>query len=208
MKTKVQLSPLISCLLLVVLMVACGQARKEAHSILPSGMNLRVGDVVFRRGGGFESHAVVSLDAHGQFSHVGIVVDTLGRRMVVHAVPGEPDFEGDEDRVKLDEVDTFFSSVYANKGAVMRGRDSIVARRAADVALGVYRRRVLFDHAYDSADTTKMYCTELVMYAYERAGVRLVTSAPHGVSLPVVTSDIFFPSDVYESKWLDRVIDF
>ena len=197
-------------LILVALFVTvgCHSGSQVSRCILPDSVSLRVGDVVFRRGGGFESHAVVTLDAHGKYSHVGIVVDTLGKLMVVHAVPGEPDFEGDEDRVKLDEVSTFFSSIYANKGAVARGCDSVKSRRAAIVALDVFRRRLLFDHSYDSSDTTKMYCTELVMYAYDRAGVQLVTSDPHSVTLPVLQSDIYFPSDVYESEWLRPVACF
>lgn len=196
--------------MLVVLFVtvACHNGSKLSRCILPDSVSVRVGDVVFRCGGGFESHAVVTLDDHGKYSHVGIVVDTLGKLMVVHAVPGEPDFEGDEDRVKLDEVTTFFSSVYANKGAVMRGQDSLAARRAASVALDVFRRHLLFDHDYDYQDTTKMYCTELVMYAFDRVGVRLVKTEPHSVSLPVVQSDIYFPSDVYESDWLRPVASF
>ena len=204
---KIRQLPILMIVVLFVT-VACHSGSKSPRCTLPDSVSLQVGDVVFRRGGGFESHAVVSLDAHGKYSHVGIVVDTLGKLMVVHAVPGEPDFEGDEDRVKLDEVSTFFSSIYANKGAVARGRDSVKARRAAIVALDVFRRKLLFDHSYDSSDTTKLYCTELVMYAYDRAGVRLVASEPHSVTLPVVQSDIYFPSDVYESDWLRPIASF
>ena len=195
-------------LVVVVMMIACVSERKAPRCMLPKSAELHTGDVVFRRGGEFESHAVISLDAHGQYSHVGIVVDTLGREMLVHAVPGEPDFEGDEDRVKLDEVEKFFSSIYANKGAVMRCQDSLKASVAADVALSVYRRGVLFDHDYEIGDTTKMYCTELVMYAYQRAGLNLVSNAPHGISLPLVQTDVYFPSDVYESKWLRTIVSF
>ena len=200
----------LSFLILVALFVTvgCHSGSQMSRCILPDSVSLRVGDVVFRRGGGFESHAVISLDAHGQYSHVGIVVDTLGRKMIVHAVPGEPDFEGDEDRVKLDEVEKFFSSIYANKGAVMRCQDSLKASVAADVALSVYRRGVLFDHDYEIGDTTKMYCTELVMYAYQRAGLNLVSNAPHGISLPLVQTNVYFPSDVYESKWLRTIVSF
>ena len=179
-----------------------------SQSILPAACRLSPGDVVFRRGGGVTSHAVLLADGGGVYSHVGIVVDSCGVAMIVHAVPGEPDFEGDEDRVKLDEVEKFFSSIYANKGAVMRCQDSLKASVAEDVALSVYRRGVLFDHDYEIGDTTKMYCTEVVMYAYQRAGLNLVSNAPHGISLPLVQTDVYFPSDVYESKWLRTIVSF
>ena len=62
------------------------------RSILPETVELRAGDVVFRRGGGLTSRAVLMADAQGQYSHIGIVVDSAGQKMIVHAVPGEPDF--------------------------------------------------------------------------------------------------------------------
>ena len=186
------------------------RGRQEGGSILPEGVTLCEGDIVFRRGGGLESHAVMMMDVDGNYSHVGIVVDTLGRLMVCHAVPGEPDFEGDPDRVKLDDVQTFFSSVYASCGEVMRLRgDSLSPRQAARKALEVYRRGVLFDHAYDSEDTTKMYCTELVMYAYERNGIQLVQpEVPHEVEIPLLTASVFYPSDIAKSRLLSSITQF
>ena len=44
------------------------------------------------------SQAVLLAEKDGAYSHTGIVVDSAGVLMIVHAVPGEPDFEGDEDR--------------------------------------------------------------------------------------------------------------
>ena len=186
------------------------RGRQEGASILPEGVALREGDIVFRRGGGLESHAVLMMDRGGNYSHVGIVVDTLGKLMICHAVPGEPDYEGDPDRVKLDDVEKFFSSVYASCGEVMRLRgDSLSPRLAARKALEAYRRGVLFDHAYDAEDTTKMYCTELVMYAYERSGIQPVQpKVPHEVEIPLLTASVFYPSDIAKSRLLSSMIQF
>ena len=85
-------------------MLSCSGEGREPVCLMPDTTVVRAGDIVFRRGGGFTSHAVVTLDARGYYSHVGMVVDTAGRMMVVHAVPGEPDYEGDPDRVKLDSL--------------------------------------------------------------------------------------------------------
>ena len=187
---------------------SCGETEQGTRCILPDSIELQTGDVVFRMGSGIESHAVRMMDADGDYSHVGIVVDTMGRKMVVHAVPGEPDFEGDVDRVKLDEVQTFFSVIHAGKGEITRIDDELAARCAAQVALNVFRRGVFFDHDYDSADTTRMYCTELVMYVYECAGLRLVTSKPHEVELPLLHAEVYYPSDVYHSRQLKSVAKF
>lgn len=178
------------------------------HSLLPADCQLREGDVVFRRGGGFTSHVVLAADVDGNYSHLGIVVDSAGVKMIVHAVPGEHDFEGDVDRVKMDLPDRFFSTEYAIVGEVCRPRDAVIARRAAEVAVRLYRKGVLFDHSYDDTDTTKMYCTELVVYAFRQAGYDLVGKERHLVDLPIVKASCIFPSDVYSSSFLKSIYMF
>ena len=81
--------------------VACS-GEDAPHSLLPDGSDLRPGDLLFRRGTSMASRGVVLADGNGRYSHVGIVVDSAGTMMVVHAVPDEPDYEGDPDRVKMD----------------------------------------------------------------------------------------------------------
>jgi Orthopoxvirus protein of unknown function (DUF830). len=77
-------------------------------AVLPADSLLREGDVVFRRGAGLISRAVLAADEDGQFSHIGIVVRNGNNWMVVHAVPGEPEFKGDSDRVKMEPIASFF----------------------------------------------------------------------------------------------------
>lgn len=55
---------------------------------MPDDCQLKTGDVVFRRGSGLTSHVVLAADVNGNYSHLGIVVDSAGIKMVVHAVPG------------------------------------------------------------------------------------------------------------------------
>ena len=155
-------------------------------SILPAECELREGDVVFRRGGGLTSHIVLMADVNGNYSHIGIVVDSAGQKMIVHAVPGEPDFEGDVDRVKMDAPERFFSTEFTLIGEVCRPKDSLIAARAAEVAMRQYRKHVLFDHDYNDRDSTKMYCTELIAYAFRQVGREVVGSERHHVDLPVL----------------------
>ena len=144
--------------------------RKVERTILPDGLVLADGDIVFRRGSGLMSHTVVAADG-GRYSHVGIVVDSAGVKMIVHAVPDEPDFPGDIDRVKMESPRKFFSTLNANVGEVMRHADKQVAHEAAREAMRLYRCGLLFDHDYDDNDSTKLYCSELVERAYLGAGV-------------------------------------
>lgn len=202
------IATIVFALLLTVHLSSCTDSTGDGHCIMPADVELCRGDIVFRLGGGMESHAVMMMDTHGRYSHVGIVVDTLDRLMIVHAVPGEPDFDGDVDRVKVDSIEKFFGSVYANRGEVVRCSDSAIARKASENAMAICRRGTLFDHDYNSSDTTKMYCTELVMYAYEKAGLRLTEREPHSISLPLLKAEVYYPSDIYDCKKLKSIRKF
>ena len=196
--------------LLVIIVSLCILACSDGVSvqgdtIFPSDIQLKTGDVVFRRGSGFTSQAVIIAEHGGAYSHVGIVVDSAGVPMIVHAVPGEPDYDGDEDRVKMDSPEAFFSKVRAQRGAVYRHADSIVAQRAAQEAFKSYRRGVLFDHDYDSSDTTKMYCTELVVYAYGKTPYPLTDVENEHLKLVGFETDCILPSALLKCKDLRKM---
>ena len=177
---------------MLALLAACKQ--QAPHSILPEGCVLEEGDLVFRRGNGMTSRAVLAVDRHGSYSHIGIAVDSCGTMMIVHAVPGEPDYEGDPDRVKMESPEKFYSSA---------------ASEAARHALEVYRRGTLFDHDYDDSDTTKMYCCELITFAYGKAGIRLTDGKRHRFKLPGMKPICcILPSDICNSRMLTKIISF
>ncbi len=119
----------------------CGCHENIRTDIFPGNCRLLPGDVVFRKGEGAASRIVMFADNGGIYSHVGIAVDSAGTMMIVHAVPGEPDFKGDPDRVKMDTPQKFFSTANAACGEVRRLKGgSSAARRAAVYATQVYRR--------------------------------------------------------------------
>ena len=185
-----------------LLAISCSRTKGE-RSIFPDGMVLADGDIVFRRGTGLMSHTVVAADG-GRYSHVGIVVDSAGVKMIVHAVPDEPDFPGDIDSVKMESPRKFFSTINANVGEVMRYTDKNVASVAAREAMRLYRCGLLFDH-----DSTKLYCSELVERAYLRAGVSLAEKRRHDFSVPGFHFDhVIMPSDIYNSSQLRTIARF
>lgn len=196
-------------ILLPLCMLACTDTdHMQSGTLLPDGVQLQAGDVVFRRGSGFTSQAVLIAEGGGAYSHTGIVVDSAGVLMIVHAVPGEPDYEGDDDRVKMELPETFFSIMRAHEGAVYRHVDSIAARRAAVQAMATYRRGALFDHDYDDSDTTKMYCTELVTHAFRQANRPLKEVHRQHLLLVGFEADCVLPSDLQHCKELKKITTF
>lgn len=192
------------------LMVAggCRGRGERPQRELPTGL-FQEGDLVFRRGTGWTSRVVLAADRSGAYSHVGILKRMDGKWCVIHAVPGEPDFRGDRDRVKLEGVERFFARDRAANGAVMRVSDAPEeALQAAEKALALFRAGMLFDHEYDLADTTKMYCTELIDYVYKREGVDLSEGRRSKINIPLFNGYYLLPSDIVQSPRLRLIYMF
>ena len=170
---------------------------------------LRSGDLVFRRGTGLAGRMVTMAGGADEiYSHIGIVtvaVDSSGW-MVCHAVPSETDLVGDEDRLRCEPLGSFFSSARSSRGKVMRVScsDSLAAVAAADAILK-WREGVLFDHDYEWADTTSLYCTQLVALVYSKQGIDLVEDRNHPTQIPGFKGIYIFPSDIEQSALLERI---
>lgn len=195
-------------IILLTMLTACCKTKTEYNSLLPDSVTLQEGDVVMRRCTSLSSRMVTWTDTDGAFSHTGIVVDSAGIPMIVHAVPDEPDYAGDPDRVKMDTPARFFSSAHAIAAAVLRHPDAEVAASAARCAADKYRQHVLFDHHFDDEDTTELYCTELIVHAYRHAGVELVDSQRHVVDLPGIYYRCILPSQLEHSTQLQTIFMF
>ena len=183
-----------SWLLLALLPILVASCSVDLRCILPADIKLRAGDVVFRRGGSLSSRAVLMADSSRGYSHVGMVVDSAGYAMIVHAVPGEPDFIGDVDRVKLEKPQDFFSSERAVTGEIRRADNYQMAKAASLNALAYYARRARFDHDYNAADSVEVYCTELIVRAYREAGAPLNNLKYRHINLPGFSHDCILPS--------------
>lgn len=179
---------------------SCDDSYTVGH-IMPDYVELRDGDILFRRGTGFTSHIVASADVNGQYSHVGIVCMTDSGAMVVHAVPDEPDYPGDPDRVKLERPAQFFAETNAQRGAIGRPINGEAAHDAAMLAYEAYKRHTLFDHNYDDSDSTSLYCCELITRVFESAGLKLTTPGTHALHLAgIIDVNCTLPSDIFNSQ--------
>jgi len=171
--------------------------------------SLQEGDLVFRRGIGMVSRVVLAADKAGSYSHIGIVVKENSKWKVVHAVPGEPDYEGDPDRIKMDDIQLFFHKDRAKAGALMRlSMDSDLSHSAARHAIQLYRSRILFDHKYNLNDSSEMYCTELVDYIYKKQGIDLSEDRISRINIPGLNGDYLLPGHIQQSSLLQLIYYF
>lgn len=187
---------------------SCHNLGKTDSQTLPTEL-FSDGDLAFRRGTGFMSRIVVAADKNGTYSHVEILKKMQGEWHVIHAVPGEPEFKGDPDRVKIEPLTRFFSPERAVCGEIVRwGKDSLAAARAAQTALLMAQRGILFDHDYNLSDSSQMYCTELIEFAYRKEGIDLSEGRITHIDLPVVRGTYLLPSDLLLNKHLKTIYDF
>ena len=189
---------LLVCLSVVGLACTNGNDRPKSEFDRLIG-NLREGDLLFRKGTGIAGRIVTSLDSNGEYSHVGIVVRIDDKWYVVHAVPHEPDFEGDIDRVKCEPIELFTSRYpQANYRHYRTTATNKQRKIAIHHALRLSAERRPFDHDYDLSDSTKLYCTEFVEYVYSLAGVSISQGRRTHITFPSLSGDHILPSDLTE----------
>ena len=164
------------------------------------------GDLIFRKGRSLVSTVVLLNDRSSKYSHVGIVAFKNNELFIVHAVPGEPDANGDEE-VKCDTPSDFLDSEKASLFAVFRlaEDENHLAKFAAQKALDYYEMGLPFDKALDFRDDDKLYCTELVWKAYLAAGINLTRNKFHVLKLNLLADSIILPGHFIESELLTRV---
>jgi hypothetical protein len=188
--------------------ISCSQ-RRDAVSF--ADIPFAEGDLVFRRGRGVKSQAVLNADTAGLYSHSGIVVKYGSVFMIIHITPDEREAGETEDRIKMETPETFFASDRAKFGGVYRLRNDTldIAKTAAEQALRLWKKGVVFDHEYVLDDSTQMYCTELVWRAYRLAGKDITNdSRSEIVNFPLFSGVYIFPSDIYSNKDLFLVYSF
>lgn len=183
--------------------------QERGHAIDLPVDKFHEGDIVFRRGMGLTSQIVLAADSKGTYSHIGILKQIDNNWYVIHAVPGEPDYKGDADRVKIDDLYRFFAPDRASRGAVMRvDGESQAAQRAAQHALALFEAGVLFDHDYNLTDTTQMYCTELVNYVYQKEGIDLSEGRLSHINIPGLGGTYLLPNDIAQNQKLQIIYSF
>ncbi len=191
--------PILLLLLLPALLPGCRQAPPGTTAPpFPYG-EMREGDLAFRCGRGVFSRAVLSAEQDPRYSHVGVLVKDDGVWKIVHAVPGETEFSGDFDRVKAEAPEGFFAADRAFRGCLVHTGLLDPDRTAAlrEEALSLARDSVRFDGAYNLADSSALYCTELVWMLYRHRGIDLSEGRRRYLNVVGIHADCLLPEHLY-----------
>lgn len=193
-------------IILSICVAGCGNKNSTVN--IPTEL-ITEGDIAFRRGNSLVSQAVLYGDADGKYSHVGIVVNIDGKWHIVHAVPGEHEYEGDIDRVRIVSLDDFFSPQNAERGAIMRlplsTEDAI---KISNNAIRLADSHIPFDHNYRLDDQSKLYCTELIQILFLSVGKDLSQGRTTQMNIPGINGEFLMPSDIYLNPSLQTIFIF
>lgn len=154
---------------------------------------LRSGDLIFRRGRGLVSEAVIAAGQGARYSHVGLVLVKENEVFVVHAAPKETG-QGDG-RVRRQPLHEFANAREAETVAIFRVRDETdtALRPLEGMAEAVVGQPFDSDFNLDTED--RLYCTELVWRLYRQIGVELIGQFDH-FSLPLFSRSVILPDSL------------
>lgn len=155
--------------------------------------------MAFRCGTGVLSFCVTSLEGGGQYSHLGILIQTPDGWKIAHAVPGEREYEGDFDRVKTESLDTFFSPDRASRGCLMHTglTDSCAIFHLRASALQQAQDSIRFDPLFDLDDSSRVYCTEFIWRLFLNEGIDLSEGRRSRISAVPARRTFLLPNDLY-----------
>ena len=178
----------------ICIFVSCLQKQENPFE----NVKFQQGDLIFRKGTGIKSQAVLHADSLGAYSHTGIIVFQDSMFQVVHITPDERENGETVDKIKIEPISDFWRKDRAKHGAVYRLKDNGLGEKAAQQALRLLQKGILFDHNYLLNDTTEMYCTEFVWYSYQKAG-KDISNGKRSTLGGFYAGTYIFPSDIYSN---------
>ena len=141
---------------------------------------LQEGDIILRHGFGLISDAIAKYakDPYS-ISHCGMVVkDSTGNWAVIHTVSNSL---AEIDGMQKDELKKFVRESQPNSIIVTRYRFQNEEQRQKAVAQAYYylQKQIPFDNEFNSADSSKFFCTELIWNVfYHGIGIDLYEPSP------------------------------
>ncbi|MFN5370407.1 MAG: YiiX/YebB-like N1pC/P60 family cysteine hydrolase [Bacteroidia bacterium] len=128
---------------------------------------LRSGDILLRKGYGYFSEKIAGADTPPfQVSHCAMLINRNNTWQVVHALSSSV---SSIDGVQYQPLQQFLNESQANSLLVCRLKTSAdTLQRIIGETLRYAEEQRAFDHAFDSEDTTSVYCTELFNLSFTK----------------------------------------
>lgn len=129
---------------------------------------LQNGDIILRYGYGMVSDYIVKIfDEPLAVSHCGIIVKDGNNLQVVHS---ESTNDQTQEGVKTDALDQFTKSAHLHSIVIVRFKDLSPqqSNEITDYALSYAKNKIPFDYQFNSKDTSRVFCTELVWLSYRK----------------------------------------
>ena len=162
--------------------------------------NLNNGDLILRRGRSTESYAVYLADKNAEFTHLGIISIEDEIPFVIHIVPDKNKL------VKKESLKEFLKPKNASEFAIYRSHyNKFFLDKVVQEANSFYLKKYEFDNKYDLETDSKLYCTELVLKAFNNVGISLKIKATifnYGIG----KHNIIFPSEFTKAPIFNRII--
>ncbi len=180
---------------------------KQANSSPPlqrlyHSENLSDGDLVFRKGRDMVSRLVLTQGQSPRFSHVGVIIKNGEQASVVHALPeGTTDMAG----VQLESLSSFSSFENATDIVFYRYKGINNALREKIRRFALKQIGKPFDDKFLLSSDDAFYCTELVLKAFQSAGVNL-TSGLQSVKIMLIDEEVIPPDHLRQSDYFLPVI--
>jgi hypothetical protein len=136
---------------------------------------IREGDIIFRRGFGIISDAIVRFSRNKyQISHCGIIIkDSHGFWQVVHTVSNTLSHA---DGMQVDKLDNFVRQSHTGSILLVRCRnaDSIQTANIIHWAKYYLGQAIPFDERFDNEDSTAFFCTEFIGRVLEKSDTTII----------------------------------
>ena len=173
---------------------------KNERRLSSNFKNLHNGDLILRCGRSTESFAVYLADANADFTHIGIISIENDIPYVIHAVPSKTNL------IQKEKLSTFLNSTNASKFAIYRSNfNEVYLDKVVKTANNYYLNKYEFDTKYDLTTNTKLYCTELVLKAFNTVGDTLKVKSKE-LNYIIGKHLIIFPSEFTKSTFFTRII--
>ena len=149
---------LIFVIIIGTIIVGYYQQRNSQQSSLLNLPKLEVGDWVVRMGTVNDSWWISYL-SNSEYSHIGMIVATEPKILVIHATTD--DGEIGSDQVIVSELDRFLSPALAKKGAIIRPI-FLDSKKKKEIVSAIWKQRGK-PFILASKDKYHLYCTTLLL---------------------------------------------